>query len=76
MKADKLSFTVAPYALYDTLRALEIESIDNRYNHITYAVTKEDNDLVVVVTTKAKALNAGDANTCTDGVPKRVPKHD
>ena len=58
MRADKISFTVAPYALYDTLRALEIESQDNRYNYITYAVTKQDNNLVIVVTTEPRPLNA------------------
>ena len=70
MRADKLIFTVAPYALYDTLRALEIESIDNRNNYITYSVTKQDNDLVVIVITEPRLKNAGNGNCCSDKEPK------
>jgi len=52
MKNNKetVTFKVAPYALYDVLRALEVEAQQDIYTHFEKGVTKEDNDLVVWVT--------------------------
>lgn len=44
-----IRFKVAPYALYDVMNALEIESSDNNESYLEKGVTKEDNDLVVWV---------------------------
>jgi len=47
---DKISFKVAPYALYDVLWAFERINHHNAHEHYETTVTKEDNDLIVVVT--------------------------
>lgn len=44
---DRISFRVAPYALYNTLRALHNER--DRYRYLDVTVTQEDGDLVVLV---------------------------
>lgn len=50
MKKETITFKVAPYALYDVLRALEVQNNNNLYEYYEKGVTKEDNDLVVWVT--------------------------
>lgn len=40
-----IKFAVSPYAIFDLLKALEYTK--DKYRHIEYGVTKEDNDLVV-----------------------------
>lgn len=52
MKNNKetVTFKVASYALYDVLRALEVEAQQDIYTYYEKGVTKEDNDLVVWVT--------------------------
>lgn len=47
---ETVTFKVAPYALYDVLRALEVQNNNNLYEYYEKGVTKEDNDLVVWVT--------------------------
>ena len=47
---ETVRFKVAPYALYDVLRALEVQNNNNLYEYYEKGVTKEDNDLVVWVT--------------------------
>lgn len=42
-------FTVAPYALYDVIQAISNENMNNLGDVYQTYVTKEDNDLVVVV---------------------------
>jgi len=47
---ESISFKVEPYALYDVLRALEVEAKQDIYTYYEKGVTKEDGDLVVWVT--------------------------
>ena len=47
---DTIRFKVAPYALYDTLKALHLMNDNHINEYYAIGVTKEDNDLVVWVT--------------------------
>ena len=49
MKEEIVKFQVAPYALYDVLRALEVENNNNLYEYYEKGVIKEDNELMVWV---------------------------
>jgi hypothetical protein len=60
---DTIRFKVAPYALYDVLKALHLMN-DNHVNELyEFGVTKEDNDLVVWV--KKDYIPTSDACECS-----------
>lgn len=59
---NRISFQVAPYALYDVLKALS-NDVENRTKIV---VTKEDNDIVVMVTKeKYKKEDASNGDNIT-----------
>jgi len=68
MKKEMISFKVAPYALYDVLRAFEVQNNNNLYEHYEKGVTKEDNDLIVWVTKEYLPQPCDDSCSCPSEV--------
>ena len=62
---ETVRFKVAPYALYDVLRALEVQNNNNLYEYYEKGVTKEDGDFVVWVT-KEYLPRPEDENCCAE----------
>lgn len=61
----KIYFKVAPYALFDVLKAFENDSDIHR--RIDYTVTKEDGELVVIANENYKQVVHKESLTNTNG---------
>jgi len=72
---EHVSFEVAPYALYDVMRALEIQNNNNLYEYYEKGVTKQDGHLVVWVT-KEYLSKPTDEKCCAAPVEKKGETND
>jgi|LGVE01.1.fsa_nt_gb hypothetical protein len=65
---ENIRFVVAPYALFDTLRAFENDKSSGHY--LKYAVTMEDGELVVCAEKKYHPVSIPAQESACGSIPK------